>query len=138
MPLSGAGLARRSSPTAERGVRACDADRVVAAERVPVPAAYSRRASFDPPLLPLALSRRDAVDDAIAAVRAIVRGWMDCIGPTTAAALARTARPAPNLPSTARCSSSKRTAASCAAASPPPAATPWSGASAGCSRASTA
>jgi ATP-dependent helicase Lhr and Lhr-like helicase len=45
-------------------------------------------AAFDPPVLPLAFAKRDAELDAIGAVREIVRGWMDCIGPTTAAALA--------------------------------------------------
>ena len=60
----------------------------VAAERVAVVRLALPQASIDPPLLPLALSSRDAVTDSIDAVRTIVRGWMDSIGPTTAAALA--------------------------------------------------
>ena len=60
----------------------------VAAERLAVAHAAFPDAQFDPPALPLAFSQRDGVEDGQAAVLAIVRGWMDSIGPTTAAALA--------------------------------------------------
>jgi len=59
-----------------------------AAERLPLVRLAFPDASIDPPTLPLALSARDAAPDRQAAMLAIVRGWMDCLGPTTAAALA--------------------------------------------------
>ena len=61
---------------------------VVAAERVALVRLALPDASIDPSLLPLGFSQRDSVPDARAARLAIVRGWMDCIGPTTAGALA--------------------------------------------------
>ena len=60
----------------------------VATERVQLVRLTLPDANIDPPLLPLALSPRDSFDDARAAILAIVRGWMDSIGPTTAPALA--------------------------------------------------
>src|SRR5262249_3254701 len=62
--------------------------RFVAAERVAMVRLALPDASVDPPMLPLAFTPRDSVPDARAAILAIVRGWMDCIGPTTPAALA--------------------------------------------------
>src|SRR4029453_1715731 len=59
-----------------------------AAERSALVRAAYPAASIDPPLLPLAYSERENVGDGQAAVLEIVRGWMDSIGPTTAAALA--------------------------------------------------
>ena len=60
----------------------------VAAERIGLARVAFPGAVFDPPVLPLAFSEGDSLPDASAAVLAIVRGWMDCIGPATAAALA--------------------------------------------------
>ncbi len=60
----------------------------VAAERVALVRLLLPDASVDPPLLPLALSPRERVEDAHAAALAVARGWMESIGPTTAAALA--------------------------------------------------
>jgi ATP-dependent Lhr-like helicase len=60
-----------------------------AVERLAVVRAAYPDALFDPPLLPLAFSERGNAPDAQAAVLEIVRGWMDSIGPTTAAALAQ-------------------------------------------------
>lgn len=59
-----------------------------AVERAPLVRAAYPDAGFDPPVLPLAFAPRDAVHEPDDAVLAIVRGWMDCLGPTTAAALA--------------------------------------------------
>jgi len=61
----------------------------VAAERIALVRLAFPDAVSDPPLVEPPRSSRDlAVDDAHAARREIVRGWMDSIGPTTAAALA--------------------------------------------------
>jgi ATP-dependent Lhr-like helicase len=68
------------------GVR--EHSKFVAAERLALVRVAFPDAAIDPPLLPLAFSARERVDDERAAVVAIVRGWMDCIGPTTAGALA--------------------------------------------------
>jgi ATP-dependent helicase Lhr and Lhr-like helicase len=59
-----------------------------AAERLALARLVLPDASIDPPILPLALGGRDRVDNAQAAVLSIVRGWMDSIGPTSAAQLA--------------------------------------------------
>jgi ATP-dependent helicase Lhr and Lhr-like helicase len=60
----------------------------VAVERAGLGRAAFPDATCDPPVLPLAFSKRDSDLDSSAAFLAIVRGWMDCIGPTTAAGLA--------------------------------------------------
>jgi len=61
---------------------------IVATERASLARAAFPDGAFEQPVLPLAFSPRDNVTEPRDAVLAIVRGWMDCIGPTTAAALA--------------------------------------------------
>src|SRR6185369_9968672 len=66
-----------------------DRGHFAAAERAAVIRVAYPDAGIEPPLLPLAFSEREAALDTQAAFLAIVRGWMDSIGPTTAAALAQ-------------------------------------------------
>jgi ATP-dependent Lhr-like helicase len=58
---------------------------IVAAERVPVVAAALPAAAFEPGITPLPDDRAHEQEEAI---RTIVRGWLECLGPMTAAALA--------------------------------------------------
>jgi len=68
---------------------------LVAAERVHMAAAAYPDIAFDPKLPPLRGTTTPEPEDA---VRAIVQGWMEILGPTTAAVLgARLGLPAPNI-----------------------------------------
>jgi ATP-dependent Lhr-like helicase len=58
----------------------------VAAERIALVRALASSATFDPPLVPPSGAPQES-DEESAAV-AILRGWMECLGPATAAALA--------------------------------------------------
>ena len=69
--------------------QSADRGHFAAAERAAVIRVAYPGAGIEPPLLPLAFSDREAELDTQAAFLAIVRGWMDSIGPTTAAALAQ-------------------------------------------------
>jgi ATP-dependent Lhr-like helicase len=58
---------------------------IVAAERVTIAKAALPDVRFDPPLPPL---RGDTQPEPEDAIRAIVQGWMECLGPVTTATLA--------------------------------------------------
>jgi ATP-dependent Lhr-like helicase len=73
---------------AQRRAVRLDSSSCVATERLPIARALFPRAAIDPPTLPLAYSGRESPPERSDAVLAVVRGWMDCIGPTTADALA--------------------------------------------------
>jgi ATP-dependent Lhr-like helicase len=110
----------------------------VASERAPlVHTAYGEvRFEPAPPALPGAAT--EAAGDPDAAVAEIVRGWMDVLGPTTAAALASGSACA-NRASTSRWAASKPKVACCAdASSRTVPASEWNGANAACLHASTA
>jgi ATP-dependent helicase Lhr and Lhr-like helicase len=80
-PLGTALIADRRATVARWGDHAA----FVAAERVHVVAAAVPDVTFDPGLSPIPGSPHVEPEDA---VRAIVQGWIECIGPTTSAQLA--------------------------------------------------
>ena len=131
------GVVRRAGRAAPRDDAAAPATRRfwVCAERLDARAdRLSRRRLCDPEIA--AVAGMPLPDAARGSVAEIVRGWLESSGPVTAAELAQTLACRRSGASRPRCCASKPKVKFCAAASAAP--TTRSGATAACSRASTA